>query len=684
MWGNLVVDHRGGPVRLPQAYADPVVILGPPVGPGDSAGVIQIDRLTPDEFEVRFLEWRYRNGLHPKEQTPYVVIERGRHVLADGSIWEAGTLELSGAQAWTRFGFQAAFPEPPALFLTLQTNNGERPATARARNVEAQRFDAALFEEEAFGTTGQRTETVGYLAVYSPGGEGSIRGLQSLAPYHVGHVETRGGRAEIFDNMLLLQEEGSEDREHRHRPEKLSVLLLDTLLFAQDVSARDPDTVTPRRYGLSAEDWRIAQWLTAVRRGKLDKIQEHIDGGIDLNAVDARELNALAYAIRGRRLEVVDVLIAAGADVNAAHPRFGTLLHAALRGEDMRPAFRLIDAGADVNRPDAHGLTPLMRAAALWNKNLLARLLAAGANPDIVDDKAGSAVTLAVKNENAAALRLLLAAGANVNADQVAVRTKTAGRIAIENEDLDILRSLLEAGLEVDRPDHADWMALFYAVQGNDFGLLDLLLSYGADVNAQSGTGSALSVAVKAPNPEMARYLLDHGAKTDVPDAYGYTPLHWAAKKPEPALFELLIQAGADPTASTRDGTDILALSVDAGFGSGVRRGLAAGLDPNTRYADEVPLLTTAARRGRREIVELLIAAGADVNALTTDGTTPLIAAVKDTRARKGQGEIVRLLLDGGADPKIKDKAGRSVMIYATAQWGDDTQEILKLLKKHR
>ncbi len=79
--------------------------------------------------------------------------------------------------------------------------------------------------------------------------------------------------------------------------------------------------------------------------------------------------------------------------------------------------------------------------------------------------------------------------------------------------------------------------------------LLDLMLQHGADVNAQvngaatySGriaravTGdpvntksnegmTALHVAVRSQNTNLVRYLLDHGARTDIADASGRTPL---------------------------------------------------------------------------------------------------------------------------------------------------------------
>jgi len=89
--------------------------------------------------------------------------------------------------------------------------------------------------------------------------------------------------------------------------------------------------------------------------------------------------------------------------------------------------------------------------------------------------------------------------------------------------------------------------------------LLDLFLAHGADINSQV-TGrlsysmrlsrsagwpnieglTALHAAIGSGRTEMVRYLLDHGARTDIPDWSGRTAIDLAkgvAAKPAPANF---------------------------------------------------------------------------------------------------------------------------------------------------
>jgi len=117
--------------------------------------------------------------------------------------------------------------------------------------------------------------------------------------------------------------------------------------------------------------------------------------------------------------------------------------------------------------------------------------------------------------------------------------------------------------------------------------LLDLFLAHGADINTRV-TGrltysmrlsrsagwpnieglTALHAAVQAGRSDMVRYLLDHGAKTDVTDWSGRTPIDVAkgvAPKPAPANF-----GTANIPAPVVDGQDLVAQgSNSAGGGRG-------------------------------------------------------------------------------------------------------------------
>jgi hypothetical protein len=169
-------------VNLSATYTDPVVIAGPPTYHGTDPGVVRLQNVTNNSFDIRFQEWLYKDGAHTQENIPYLVISGGPHYVADGSIWEAGTFSLSDTGAWTSHAFTDTFPSTPALFLTAQTYNDSDPITVRARNVTNTGFEAALFEEEN-KMDGHITEKVGYLAVYSPQLSGTVNINGTDVPY---------------------------------------------------------------------------------------------------------------------------------------------------------------------------------------------------------------------------------------------------------------------------------------------------------------------------------------------------------------------------------------------------------------------------------------------------------------------------------------------------------------------
>jgi ankyrin repeat protein len=196
-------------------------------------------------------------------------------------------------------------------------------------------------------------------------------------------------------------------------------------------------------------------------------------------------------------------------------------------------------------------------------------------------------------------IKLLLAAGVDTNA-QLNMRrpSNQGGRFndpllstgttpllrALINNDTDVARLLLESGANpnIFGMGLSPWLyaagitsGTYNALRGGgsggvgtgsatvDTALLDLMLAHGADVNAQvtgaatySGriaralTGdpvnttsnegmTALHVAVRSRNASLVRYLLDKGARTDIKDASGRTPLDVLNGVPafQPAVF---------------------------------------------------------------------------------------------------------------------------------------------------
>lgn len=86
---------------------------------------------------------------------------------------------------------------------------------------------------------------------------------------------------------------------------------------------------------------------------------------------------------------------------------------------------------------------------------------------------------------------------------------------------------------------------LYYPAIGGEKAIAEFLLSNGADINAGEGGNTALHGAVLFHQIEMVGWLLDHGARVEVLDFKGKTPLALALEKDFEDVAALLHERGA-------------------------------------------------------------------------------------------------------------------------------------------
>jgi ankyrin repeat protein len=174
--------------------------------------------------------------------------------------------------------------------------------------------------------------------------------------------------------------------------------------------------------------------------------------------------------------------------------------------------------------------------------------------------------------------------------------------------------------------------------------------------------------------------LFENGYDLDARDAYGGTPLSWAAGNGHKAVVELLLaKEGIDPDSKdTRYGGTPLSWAAGNGHDTAVRLLLSKeGVDPDSRSTKYgwTPLLW-AAKRGREAVVKLLLTKeGVDPDSKDTRyGRTPLSWAAGD-----GHEAVVKLLLtEKSVDPDSKDRDyGRTPLSWA-AEKGHEA--VVKLL----
>jgi len=105
------------------------------------------------------------------------------------------------------------------------------------------------------------------------------------------------------------------------------------------------------------------QWLqTAAATNDVEKIQELIDQGVDVNTRDIYRLTPLHQAaFWDENIEATILLLALGADVNAQDKNGWTVLHMAIYYEQRDIIRILIKYNADPYIKNHEGNTPLMQ-----------------------------------------------------------------------------------------------------------------------------------------------------------------------------------------------------------------------------------------------------------------------------------------------------------------------------------
>jgi ankyrin repeat protein len=148
------------------------------------------------------------------------------------------------------------------------------------------------------------------------------------------------------------------------------------------------------------------------------------------------------------------------------------------------------------------------------------------------------------------------------------------------------------------------------------------LLRSGVDVNEAQGDGmTALHWAARRGDADMAEILIYAGARLDAGTRLGsYTPLHIATREGKAEVVEVLLEAGADPQAvTTNSGTTPLHLAARAGDPKIVSQLIVHGADVEaTETAWGQTPLTFAAAMNRVAVVEVLLEAGANPDAAST------------------------------------------------------------------
>ena len=203
----------------------------------------------------------------------------------------------------------------------------------------------------------------------------------------------------------------------------------------------------------------------------------------------------------------------------------GDLISAAKLG-DLTRARELTAGGAVVDAADWRGYTPLMWASAAGHLELVQFLIERGAKAETRARDGTTALMLAAGNGSAAIVKLLLSRGGN----PVTARAGLTARQVATSRGYAEVASLLESAESLGAE-------LLKAANEGQATTLRQLLAGGAPVSITNADGiSALMFAARNGDLGMLQYLLSRGADSTARDRQGQGVFEWAEKSPSTRL----------------------------------------------------------------------------------------------------------------------------------------------------
>jgi len=163
--GEVPVTGEWGKVSFAIPFQNPVVIVGPPTAGNDEPCVVRLRNVTTTGFEIRLAEWDYLKETHPSGTVSYLVMEKGRTTLPDGSIVEAGT--FNGASTNQNIKYSAPFNKIPVIVTTVASENETDTISGRVSKITTSSF-AYYFKEQEINKNVHVKETVNFIA-WEPG-----------------------------------------------------------------------------------------------------------------------------------------------------------------------------------------------------------------------------------------------------------------------------------------------------------------------------------------------------------------------------------------------------------------------------------------------------------------------------------------------------------------------------------
>ncbi len=200
--GEVEVSSTWVRVTFTSTFTNPIVVAGPPSFNNTEPCTVRLRNVDSTGFDIKLTEWNYQDGAHSEETITFLVMEKGRITLPDGSAVEAGS--FIGTTMFKTVLFTGVFAKEPVMLTTIASTNEADTISGRIRNIKSSSFDYYFREQERNKNTHLK-ETVNFIA-WEPG-KGNIGSVQfevATTARQVSHAWYNGSFKQSFTRAPLL------------------------------------------------------------------------------------------------------------------------------------------------------------------------------------------------------------------------------------------------------------------------------------------------------------------------------------------------------------------------------------------------------------------------------------------------------------------------------------------------
>lgn len=418
-------------------------------------------------------------------------------------------------------------------------------------------------------------------------------------------------------------------------------------------------------------DSRSSALIEAAKTGHVGIVRILIQAGVHVGS----RSSALVNAASNGRVMIVKTLVGAGVLVGS---RLSALTQAASNGYDEIVEF-LVNSEAYTKLDMSFRSLALVNAATNGHKGIVEILLSTKADMEVDMSSRGLVLLNAVRNRWGKIIKILIHAGVDVASRNSALLAS----VSVGNKAA--VRMLLDSGADVNSRETYEndpsskrcsrgLSALQLALSYRFTEIIILLISRGADVNDEDGTGELpLQKAVSWGDEEIVWNLIQAGADANKQAEGHESTLDLVCRKQNKRIHQMLFGSGFPRIVpmSVECKFDDLCTASQSGQKDVVEHHLDSRVPIDIDGTHNCPLYF-AAIGGHYDIVELLLDREAYVDA-HSEAYGPVLAVFSDN----GNEKMVNTLLTKGADVN----ANSGLAIHHAARKGHDS--IVQTLLDH-